>query len=279
MSHKIIDCFIFYNEVNMLEYRLNLLWNVVDYFVICEASRTFIGNQKEYYLDNSRFTLYGSKIIQIKIDLPYPNPDISKNEQWLNESYQRDNLSQGIDYLVKNNKISNNDLIIINDVDEIPDPNTLIYLSKQKPIEALFTLVQKYHSYNLETVRLLNWYHVKVLSYNTLTNVLNNPLFSTIRMYNVTIPLPNDIQKFYPINIMNGGWHLSYFGDIKFIQNKINNFSHQEINITENEINDRINNGLDIGGNNTILYEHIKIEDNNYLPPNTAFLLYLFGLN
>ena len=127
MSHKIIDCFIFYNEVNMLEYRLNLLWNVVDYFVICEASRTFIGNQKEYYLDNSRFTLYGSKIIQIKIDLPYPNPDISKNEQWLNESYQRDNLSQGIDYLVKNNKISNNELTIINDVDEIPDPNTLIY--------------------------------------------------------------------------------------------------------------------------------------------------------
>ena len=82
------------------------------------------------------------------MDLPYTNPDISKNEQWLNELSQRDNLYQGVDYLFKNNKITKNDLIIINDVDEIPDPNTLIYLSKQKPIQALFTLVQKYHSYN-----------------------------------------------------------------------------------------------------------------------------------
>ena len=177
MTHKIIDCFIFYNELNMLEYRLNLLWNVVDFFVICEASRTFIGNVKEYYLDDNRFLLYKSKIIQIKMDLPYTNPDISKNEQWLNELSQRDNLYQGVDYLFKNNKITRNDLIIINDVDEIPDPNTLIYLSKQKPIQALFTLVQKYHSYNLETIRVLNWYHVKVLSYHTLTSVLNNPFF------------------------------------------------------------------------------------------------------
>ena len=91
-------------------------------------------------------------------------------------------------------------------------------------------------------------------------------------MSNVTIPLPNDIQKFYPINIMNGGWHLSYFGDIKFIQNKINNFSHQEINVTENEIHERINEGRDIGGNDNILYANIKIENNNYLPPNISFL-------
>ena len=277
MTHKIIDCFIFYNELNMLEYRLNLLWNVVDFFIICEASRTFIGNVKEYYLDDNRFLLYKSKIIQIKMDLPYTNPDISKNEQWLNELSQRDNLYQGVDYLFKNNKITKHDLIIINDVDETPDLNTLICLSKQKPIQALFTLVQKYHSYNLETIRVLNWYHVKVLSYHTLTNVLNNPFFSTIRMYNVTLPLPKDILQFYPINIMNGGWHLSYFGDIKFIQNKINNFSHQEISVTENEIRERINKGTDVAGNDSILYEHVKIEVNNYLPPNTSFLLYLFG--
>ena len=73
----------------------------------------------------------------------------------MNELYQHDNLHQGIDHLFKNNQITKNDLIIINDVDGIPDPNTLIYLSKQKPTGALFTLVQKYHSNNLETVRLL----------------------------------------------------------------------------------------------------------------------------
>ena len=40
---KIIDCFIFYNEVDILEYRLKTLNEVVDYFIIVESRQTFIG--------------------------------------------------------------------------------------------------------------------------------------------------------------------------------------------------------------------------------------------
>ena len=40
----IVDSFIFYNELDMLEFRLTELNDVVDYFVIVEATHTFSGN-------------------------------------------------------------------------------------------------------------------------------------------------------------------------------------------------------------------------------------------
>ena len=46
---KIIDCFIFYNELELLTYRFNLLNNIVDYFIIVECSHTFIGKEKKLY--------------------------------------------------------------------------------------------------------------------------------------------------------------------------------------------------------------------------------------
>ena len=48
---KIVDCFTFYNELELLNYRLNILDDVVDYFVIVEATHTFIGNEKKLYFN------------------------------------------------------------------------------------------------------------------------------------------------------------------------------------------------------------------------------------
>ena len=44
---KIYDCFIFNNEVELLELRLNILNDVVDKFVIVEGNFTFSGTKKE----------------------------------------------------------------------------------------------------------------------------------------------------------------------------------------------------------------------------------------
>ena len=150
-------------------------------------------------------------------------------------------------------------------------------LTKQKSKSAFLILILKHHCYNLEIICVHDWYHMKILSYYTLTKLLNDAPFSTKCMYSVTISLPQDIYKLTPIHIMNGGWHLSYFGDTKFIQNKIVNFSHQEINITEEEIKERMDKGIDISGNNSVLYNNVKIKDNNYLPPNICLLSSLFN--
>lgn len=59
----VYDCFIFFNELDLLEIRLNELDDVVDYFVLVEANRTFQNNHKPYYFDENKEHL----IIFIKI--------------------------------------------------------------------------------------------------------------------------------------------------------------------------------------------------------------------
>ena len=59
---KIIDCFIFYNELDMLKYRLNILNNYVDFFVIVECKYTFSGKEKSCFLKKIKKCLNHSMI-------------------------------------------------------------------------------------------------------------------------------------------------------------------------------------------------------------------------
>ena len=55
---KVIDCFIFYNELDLLDYRLNILKEVVDYFVIVESTHTFVGKEKELYFNKDKYNYF-----------------------------------------------------------------------------------------------------------------------------------------------------------------------------------------------------------------------------
>ena len=79
-KRKIIDCFIFYNELELLEYRLNTLYNEVDYFVIIESRMTHMGYKKELNFDTIRFKKYLPKIVYLVIHkLPFSNKEIKNN--------------------------------------------------------------------------------------------------------------------------------------------------------------------------------------------------------
>jgi beta-1,4-mannosyl-glycoprotein beta-1,4-N-acetylglucosaminyltransferase len=54
MSIKIIDCFTFYNELDLLTYRLNVLNDVVDYFIIVESTHTFTGREKQLFFNENK---------------------------------------------------------------------------------------------------------------------------------------------------------------------------------------------------------------------------------
>ena len=62
---KVFDSFIFFNELDLLELRLNILNDVVDYFVLTESPFTVSGNEKPlYYQENKdRFGKFNDKII------------------------------------------------------------------------------------------------------------------------------------------------------------------------------------------------------------------------
>ena len=256
---KIIDCFIFYNEFDLLEYRLKTLYNEINYFVIVESRMTFMGYKKKLNFNKEKLKDYLDKIIYIVVDeLPYTNEQINNNNQWLNEYYQRNKINEGIKKL----NLNDFDLIIISDLDEIPDINSI----KESDIN-INVLEQDFYYYNLETKCTNKWYNAKVLNY------LNYKKFNCVQ----DIRINNEID--FKI-IKKGGWHLSYFGNSNFIINKIKNFSKQEYNINsinnnENIIN-CINNYTDLLNNKLI---NIDININKYLPLNYNIIINFINYN
>lgn len=256
---KIIDCFIFYNELDMLLYRLDSLFTYVDYFVLVESKLTHAGKEKELYYNNNKhlFESYNSKIIHVILDeLPFkhPNIDYSKNQQWVNEHYQRNSIKNGIEQILLNDE----DIIIVSDLDEIPDCNLLSHIKNNSfYINNIYSLEQDFYYYNLNSRMVNKWYCSKIFSYK--------------KYKDLHLPF-QDIRHLDCPKIKNGGWHLSYFGDKFFIQNKIQQFGHQEYNNDNytnlNLIETRMNNQVDLYGRPNEIFEKIPILNNTYLPMN-----------
>ncbi len=253
----IVDCFMFYNEIDMLLYRINTLKDVVDYFVIVESKYTHSGKEKALFYDNNKnlFADYSSKIEHIILnDTPfkYPHVDYSKNEQWKNEHFHRNGIKNGIDNL----NLNDEDILIISDLDEIPDINLLTRIKNNNLIiNDIFSLSQDFYYYNLNSKMNQIWKMAKILPF---------------KIYNSLNKTCQDIRHHNCMSIDRGGWHLSYFGDKYFIKNKIENFGHQEFNnefYTNLEaIENRIINQVDLYNRP---HEHIikiPIKNNNYLP-------------
>lgn len=249
---KVVDCFIFYNELDLLAYRLNLLNDIVDYFVIVEATHTFVGKEKPLFFNENKhlFENFTNKIIHIIVnDFPGKYPDVNF-DVWKNEKCQRNAISRGINCI---KDLQQSDVIIISDLDEIPDPHTLDKIKKGNIIIDINILEMDMYYYNLNTRFDSKWNSCKIISYEK---------YKTI---NINC---DDIRFINCSKISNGGWHLSYFGDKYFIQNKLQNFSHQEFNNCEytdlEKIEKKIQNSINLFDELNI--KKIKIEDNKYLP-------------
>ena len=251
---KIIDCFTFYNELDLLEYRLSTLKDTVDYFVLVEATLTHVGKPKKCYFQEHREKFKEYPIIHIVVNDLSNSPDISKDEQWDNERHQRNCIKHGIKQI---KDLGSDDLIIISDLDEIPDPRTLMLLKDFNQDIDGWSLEQDFYYYNLNSLMSIKWYYPKIISYS-------NYLLMDITLSELRYKNSNYIKK--------GGWHLSYFGTPEFISNKIKNFAHQEFNdptfTSELEIQKRIEQKLDLFKRNETQIINLKLEENKYLPIN-----------
>lgn len=280
---KKIDAFIFYNELEMLSYRLSTLYSHMDAFVLVESTLTFTGNAKPLFFNENRerFAPFLDKIVHVVVDTMIPDLKIENttydpaSDQWKNERYQRNCIAIGIEkyrqtLLEKGMELCMEDVIFINDVDELLDPVTLPLIEQAVvPVGGIVECPMDMYYYNLQTRLKEKWMFSKAISYEywlQIPKTQEHVLF-------LSLPdLTNEVRLNLNVFRINRlcGWHLSYFGDSRFIQNKIQQFGHQEYNSSSytdlDAITEKIRNGRDLYGRNISL-EVVPLELNMYLPP------------
>jgi beta-1,4-mannosyl-glycoprotein beta-1,4-N-acetylglucosaminyltransferase len=257
---KIIDGFMFYNELNMLEYRLTILDDVVDYFILVESTHTQNGKEKQLFFEENkpRYAQWLHKIIHIVVrDVPYVFPliDYAKKHQWVNEHHQRNCIARGIEQLT----LSSKDIIMISDLDEITDPELLKRVRSGELEITLQGLDHIFYYYNLNTRNKYVTDRARILTFAEYSR----------------LDLPCHSIRELPCPILSpAGWHLSYFGDTDFIQNKIRSiadFGGDETFTDPSHISSKVSSSTDLFNREhwgpEYVLEKIDVKDNSYLPP------------
>ncbi len=201
----IYDTFLFYNEFEALDIRLNELNDIVDKFVLVEATVTHTNKPKPLYFNENKekYKKFLNKIIYVKVD---DSPNVSM--PWIIERHQLSAVMRGL----KNCK--SDDLILYSCVDEIPKGEKVLYWMNKKGKNKVFMHSLSLYYLNfvektkeIEGTRMFYFKYLKDFGDIYFTRYLN----------------PDVV-------INHGGWHFSYMGGIKRIQKKLNSYAHQEYN-------------------------------------------------
>jgi beta-1,4-mannosyl-glycoprotein beta-1,4-N-acetylglucosaminyltransferase len=187
---KIFDCCIYLDEDFLLDLRFNILNDFVDYFVIVESSRTWQNNKKKFNFNIKSFDKFSHKIIYIKVE------DMPDGENpWLRENFQRNCITRGL------STATNDDLIIISDADEIPDPEKIIKFNLKKKY-GVFEQKQYYYKLNLLNISNPIWRGSKAC----IKKYLNSPQW--LRELKIRPrPFWRIDKKNLNYAIEDGGWH------------------------------------------------------------------------
>lgn len=217
-SHRrrVFDCFMLNQELDILEVRLSELFNVVDVFVVIEASATHQGQRKplHYHENVKRFAKFAKKVRCIAVsDLPMGD------DHWARERYQRQVLRQGI------SDADLDDIIIVSDVDEIPSADA-VRQAVQKNKFVFLELMLNYYYFNLTGGHWLKAYAA--------------PKAVIDRMPDLSLPRWQEAEYLAEIGgsfddvIRNAGWHLTWQGGVQKIMDKLDAFAHAEFQIYRN---------------------------------------------
>lgn len=239
---RVIDSFIFYNEFDLLEGRLEYLYEHVDYFILVESNLTFSGKSKPFYFreNMSRYKKYLDKIIYHpfvidnleQYDFEYkPKSMDLESSPWKIEHLHRQEI------INKAKIFSNDDFLIVSDCDEVP---TRQAINNAKNVFAVhnvqvIALMQDMFFYSFSNKALVEWAGSIFLK-NSFAQLLGG---EKIRMMRYEFP-----------RLYNSGFHFNNWLDPDRIKTKLESFSHQEYNndyIKDiNRITDRIKQGLDL---------------------------------
>lgn len=195
----IVDTFTFYNELDILELRLTVLDQHVDQFVLVESELNHAGGPKELYFEKNkqRYSKWLHKIVHVIVkaeDMP------TDKNPWAREKYQRECILRGLE------TVSDDTIVMLSDVDEIPDMKRI----------NLTNLPVAIHMWMFEYS--FKFLHTGEAWFGTVITTASD----------MKARKPNFFRdKRWSFNrIMYAGWHLSSFGDAKHVLNKITTYAH-----------------------------------------------------
>lgn len=208
---KIYDCFTFYNELDLLDIRLQDLYDKVDYFVIVESNQTFTNRPKPFiYEENaSRYAQYADKIRHIR------HISSSDSNPWVNETNQRNAIMQGVA------DAGPDDVIIVSDADEIPRPIAVDLLKVNDAPVFGFRMALFNFKFNYMRITPGEYDFWAMAARKSVMDHVTPDQLRAARFGTGFAEIPH------------GGWHFGYLGDKSHLQDKARSFSHQEVNRPE----------------------------------------------
>ena len=231
MKNKIYDCFMFNNENDLLNIRLNILNKYVDYFVIIESAETHSGLKKKLFFDVEKFPEFKNKIIYGIIE-KFPH----NLSAWEKENYQRNFISKFL------KEAEDDDYILISDLDEIPNLNNVNFKNFR---EKIIVFQQRLFFYKLNIGELTpSWHGSKCIKKKYLKNpqwLRNLKTYKRYKFYRLDKIFFSKTYEHDFVIIKNAGWHFTWLGDINFIKSKLNSFAHTELNTLKVNNDDFIN--------------------------------------
>ena len=220
----VYDCFQFFNELDILKLRMHVLNDVVDKFVISEATVTFSGEKKPLYFQENRemFKEFEDKIIHKVVD---DTP--MDTSAFMRDSHQKCAVARGLE------GAKDDDIVIFSDVDEIPNPeavkkvladfdgskiyalaqrNFYCYLNMEETSGSLLSITGEFEGFTGKDRR---WLGTKICNYGMLKRF-------------TTEQLRDSKQKELMVRVADGGWHFSYNrATLSKVKKKIRN--HEDI--------------------------------------------------
>ena len=218
----IVDAITFLNERELIELRIKYLNDVVDCFLIVEADVTHTGKEKKWnfpeILKNNlkefshkiQYHQLNIKLNEIKNEESWIIENIKGDDFWRIENYQRNYIKTAC------KKFSNDDILIISDLDEIPSIGKLNFILSSD-FEKIAPVALEQHLFHLDCnyLRLESW---------------RGSIVTTMKSCNEFSPqkfrrLRNRISHF-----TGGGWSFSSFGGYERVKEKIESYAHSEHN-------------------------------------------------
>lgn len=262
---KIFDTFTFYNELDLLELRMNILGDEVDYFVINEATITFTGKKKPlYFLENKdRFKKWEDKIIHhVTVDdnetldkywegVPYHRSMMEDDVYKLPLYYQRACFHKDSAIYALLDHAQDDDIILTSDADEIANPEAIKAIGEWFDPSNHYVLKGPVYYYYLNLLCEREWMGTRVSTMKTLKSMSVDKLRQSHQ----------DAWK-----VEDGSWHWSFFGDADTVRAKMDAYEHQENNLPEfrDSMEDRIEKGVDPFGRDYLYTPQVVSIDDTF---------------